>query len=122
MSFDLLLERVPVEVKLGWYEAERQSLQVLYISVRFTLSGHLQQEPSLDKESLHTTLDYAELMKHVRRVAKLRERKLIETLAADLIAHFKAYESLASLWIRIEKPAALGGDGIAALEVQHHYS
>lgn len=75
--FSIILKNQHVKAPVGWHPQERASRVDLWISVTAELKSiHIYDE-------LHKTLDYADLIKTVITESS-KERRLLETLAADI--------------------------------------
>jgi len=78
-----LIRVIDLEVfaHIGVPDVERQTPQRLLISLELS-PGSFAQAAGTD--NLASTIDYAEVVEHVKQVAARRARKLLETLAEEL--------------------------------------
>jgi dihydroneopterin aldolase len=77
--FSVFLENQHVKAQVGWYQKERSQRVDLWISIYAGI------KPENVREQLSHTLDYATLVGIVITESS-KERKLLETLAADIVS------------------------------------
>jgi dihydroneopterin aldolase len=98
-SDQIILRGIEFTTLIGVPEAERASVQTLEADL--TLNVERRFEDMAD--DICRTVDYAAVADAVREVAGARERRLIETLAADIADHLLRHFDIDSLDIELRK-------------------
>jgi 7,8-dihydroneopterin aldolase/epimerase/oxygenase len=99
MSDQIEIRRLRISTHIGVPDAERESPQVLWVSVKMT--------PTQDFDGLadeiSNSVDYYAVSLELEALAAARPRRLIETLATDLAQHLLVSHPLSHVAITIEK-------------------
>jgi dihydroneopterin aldolase len=99
MSDEIQILGLEMPVHLGVPEEERASPQVVTADIRLVLKA-----PFSDmKDEISATVDYERAANEAVAIAGSRPRKLLEVLAADLMKHFLANDSVASVEVLLRK-------------------
>jgi dihydroneopterin aldolase len=98
---------------VGVHEKERVIPQEIIVDMRVETTA-----PSRD--TMQHAIDYTVLASQVTHLAQQEACQLIETLAVRILDHIIEQFHVSWAWIRIRKPAALGGNGIALVEWEKH--
>ena len=110
MSCVVFVEGVEVEAHVGVYAHETKGPQPLIFDVEARLSAALPQ-------TLGETLDYDSIVGAVLEVVSLGHIQLIEQAAADVGSRVLAMQGVDFVRVRVRKPRALGGAGVAGCEI-----
>ena len=93
------IEALRLQCRIGVFPEERETPQridadiVLHVEPRFE---------DMD-DNLAATVDYDALARRIRELAENRERKLIETLAADIIATILTDQKISEAEVKLKK-------------------
>ena len=99
MSDVICIKRLRVKARLGVTAEERSEPQEVAVSVEMAPGGgvrHLRDE-------IEGTVDYHEVARGIGRVCAERPRKLLETLAEDLLGFLLREYPLAAAAVEVEK-------------------
>lgn len=112
----LELPRLDLAVRIGWTDEERAHPQP--IAVGLVLRFH-HPPAAVDSDRLEQTVDYAGLVERLTRVATGEPYRLVERLAARLLAEaLKAVEGAGSIRLTVLKhPQVPGLSGGAAFTI-----
>ena len=110
MSCVVFVEGVEVEAHVGVYAHETKGPQPLIFDVEARLSAILPQ-------TLGETLDYDTIVGAVLEVVSVGHILLIEQAAADVGSRVLAMQGVDFVRVRVRKPRALGGAGVAGCEI-----
>jgi dihydroneopterin aldolase len=100
---------------IGVHPWEREKAQELIVDM-------LVEVKAPNQDVIEQALDYTALVSLVTQLAQKEQCQLVETLAVCILDHVLAVFSAPWAWIRIRKPQALGGNGIAVIEWEKHSS
>lgn len=100
MKGQITINDIQVMAHIGVPATERAVPQQLVITLSFQLPTI---EMAAKSDDLRHTIDYAQVREAIIEVTQSRERKLIETLAADILDALKKRYSLQQILLRIEK-------------------
>lgn len=101
MTTRVCLESYSVMAKHGAFDHEHENNQPFIISIWATLAA------DIEHDDLTKTLDYGDLQRAIiSNVVKAKPVRLMETLAADIIAEISKNPLVEMIEIRIEKPDA----------------
>jgi len=100
MNSRIQLNDVEVYTHIGVPDQERAHPQKLLISLSFPLSSFAEAARS---DEVTSTIDYALVRETILEVAGTRPRKLIETLAADLLNALRTRHQIGEATLTIEK-------------------
>ena len=102
MSDRIVLHNIQLEGRHGWYEHEQQIPQPFEMDVELSLD----LAPAGIADDLAKTVDYGAVFEVVRRNVETASFRLLETIAAEILAAFPVDEVV----LRVRKPAVdLGG-------------
>jgi dihydroneopterin aldolase len=106
---EIEISGLDLPVRIGVPEEERAAWQVLSADIRFVLAMGFETMA----DDLGRTLDYSVAANEARELAAARPRLLLETLAADLVAHFLARPGIVSVAVTLRKRILPGTDHVA---------
>lgn len=110
MQADLIIIRgIELPVHLGVPDVERASRQTITADVEIEL------RPRFDgmRDELEDTVDYDALTREIRALAAARPRKLLETLAADIIRLLLQHPPVSCAQVELRKRILPGVDHVA---------
>jgi dihydroneopterin aldolase len=99
MSDEIQILGLEMAVHLGVPEEERASPQVVTADIRLVLKTPFDQMA----DEISATVDYERAANEAVTIAAARPRQLLEVLAADLMKHFLANDSVASVEVLLRK-------------------
>ncbi len=108
MREDIRIRKLKVPVFIGVPKEERAKRQDVYVSVAMESARGV---ASLGDE-LKCTVDYFTVSERIKDVALSHERKLIETLAEDLVALILSEFHIQEVRVEIEKPILSNCEGV----------
>jgi 7,8-dihydroneopterin aldolase/epimerase/oxygenase len=105
----IIIRGLELPVRLGVPEAERAGWQTVRADVE------LEMQPRFDamRDELAETLDYQAVADGIRELAAARPRKLLETLAAEIIGSLLRHPGVASAAVELRKRILPGVDHVA---------
>lgn len=98
-SDSIRIEGLKVLCHIGVPDEERVETQELRITVAMTPVRSFEEM----EDDIAQTIDYAQVAEEIAAVAAERPRKLIETLAADVVTHIMNTQQVQRVWLRLEK-------------------
>ncbi len=98
----IVLRGVRVSTRVGWGEEERQVPQLLVLDLELELTPG----PAAAPEDLASTVDYAELAGRVAGLVAGRVRRLLETVAGDVLTEVMRDGRVDAATVTVHKPAA----------------
>ena len=105
----IIIRGLELPVRLGVPHAERAGWQSVGADVELELGIRFEE---LDDE-LAGTLDYEKVADEIRALAAARPRKLLETLAADIIGALLRHPMAAAVAVELRKRVLPGVDHVA---------
>ena len=99
MSDEIQILGLEMPVHLGVPEQERASPQVVTADIRLVLNTPFYQM----KDDISATVDYERAANEAVAIAGSHPRQLLEVLAADLLKHLLAHDSIASVEVLLRK-------------------
>ena len=105
----IIIRGLELPVRIGVSEAERAGWQTVGADVE------LEMEPRFDAlhDEVTETLDYEVVANEVKVLAAARPRRLLETLAAEVIAALLRHPMVASAAVELRKRVLPGVDHVA---------
>ena len=100
MSDLIRVADLEVFAHIGVPDAERRDKQRLLISLEMSVDSF---SHAAGTDSLTWTINYADVVEHVKRVTARRSRKLLETLAEDLAFDLLKTFAIKKITIEIKK-------------------
>jgi len=95
----VLIKDLILDLKLGYYDSEKEKPQ----KVKFTLDVNYEdKKPSNDKD-LKSIVNYAKIVKLVKKLVKNKHYNFLETLAEDLFDELFKDERIDKITLQIEK-------------------
>jgi len=95
----VLIKDLILDLKLGYYDSEKEKPQ----KVKFTLDVNYEdKKPSNDKD-LRSIVNYAKIVKLVKKLVKNKHYNFLETLAEDLFDELFKDERIDKITLQIEK-------------------
>lgn len=98
----IVLRGLRVSTRVGWGEDERLVPQLLVLDLELELDG----DPGAALEDLASTVDYAELAGRVAALVAGRTRRLLETVAGDVLTEVMHDGRVDAATVTVHKPAA----------------
>ena len=105
---DIRVNKLRVPVKIGVPDEERASEQELKLS----LSLETQQGIAGLNDEITNTVDYFELTEGIKALARSKERKLIETLAEEIVDYVLSEFAVTAVNVEVEKPILQNCEGV----------
>lgn len=102
----IVLTGLRVHTRVGWTEDERAVAQLLLIDLELSLSVRPGDHPGALGDELAATVDYADLAGRVAAVVAAAPRRLIETVAADVLAETLRDRRVDAATVTVHKPDA----------------
>ncbi len=105
----IIIRGLDLPVRLGVPDAERANWQTIRADVE------LEMQTGFDtlQDELRETLDYEAVANEIKTLAAARPRKLLETLAAEMIAALLRHPAVASVTVELRKRILPGVDHVA---------
>ncbi len=105
----IVIHGLDLPVRIGVPDEERAGLQTLQADVTLVL-----QKPfDAMRDELAETVDYEAVANRVKSLAAERPRKLVETLAAEIVRDLLANEAIAAVEVELRKRILPGVDHVA---------
>jgi dihydroneopterin aldolase len=105
----ILIEGLELPVQIGVPDEERAGWQTLRADLELRLRGRVEAFG----DEIEATVDYDAVARQVRALAAERPRKLIETLAGEIVAALLARWHLAAVTVTLRKRILPGVDHVA---------
>jgi 7,8-dihydroneopterin aldolase/epimerase/oxygenase len=105
----ILIHGLELPVQIGVPDEERAGWQTLRADVELRLRGRVEDF----RDEIEATVDYDAVAKQMRALAAERPRKLIETLAGELVAALMQRWDLAGITLTLRKRILPGVDHVA---------
>jgi 7,8-dihydroneopterin aldolase/epimerase/oxygenase len=105
----ILIHGLELPVQIGVPDEERAGWQTLRADVELRLRGRVEDFG----DEIEATVDYDAVAKQMRALAAERPRKLIETLAGELVAALMQRWDLAGITLTLRKRILPGVDHVA---------
>lgn len=102
----IVLTGLRVHTRVGWTEDERAVAQLLLIDLELSLGVLTGDHPGALGDELAATVDYADLAGRVAAVVAAAPRRLIETVAADVLAETLRDRRVDAATVTVHKPDA----------------
>lgn len=102
----IVLTGLRVHTRVGWTDGERAEPQLLVIDVELSLEAGPGAGPEVPGDELSGTVDYADLAERVAAVVSATPRRLIETVAADVLAETLRDRRVDAATVTVHKPDA----------------
>lgn len=109
MNDEIHILGLEMPVLLGVPDGERAAWQTVSGDIRLSLKRGFDAM----SDSLEDTLDYQTAAQEATALAAARPRKLLETLAADFVAHFLKDERISAVEVLLRKRILPHTDGVA---------
>ena len=105
----IIIRGLELPVHIGVPDEERATTQTLTADVILTLHG------GFDRicDEIDSTLDYAVVAERVKALAAERPRKLLETLAAEIVAALLALDRVGAVEVELRKRILPGTEHVA---------
>ena len=95
----VLIKDLILDLKLGYYDSEKEKPQ----KVKFTLDVNYEdKKPSNDKD-LKSIVNYAKIVKLVKKLVKNKHNNFLETLAEDVFDELFKDKRIDKITLQIEK-------------------
>ena len=105
----ILIRGLELPVHLGVSDAERAAPQVVMADVIIEMRRGFDAMP----DALEGTMDYETLANQIKALAASRPRRLLETLAAEIVAAVMRHEEAAAAEVELRKRILPGADHVA---------
>ena len=105
----IILRGLDLPVRIGVPDAERAGWQNLSADLELELGPGFETL----RDELGDTLDYQRVAEEVRALAAARPRRLLETLAAEIVAALLAHPWAAGVTVELRKRVLPGVDHVA---------
>jgi 7,8-dihydroneopterin aldolase/epimerase/oxygenase len=105
----ILIRGLELPVRIGVPETERAAWQVITAEVCVTVQTPFEKM----SDELTATLDYEALANELKALAASRPRKLLETLAAEMIGAILRHEIVTGAEVELKKRILPGTDHVA---------
>lgn len=105
----IIIRGLELPVRIGVPETERAVWQVITADVTLTLRRGF----SMMRDDLAETVDYEAVANQVKALAGERPRKLLETLAAEIVSRLLQIEIISAVEVELRKRILPGVDHVA---------
>jgi dihydroneopterin aldolase len=105
----ILIQGLELPVQIGVPDEERAGWQTLRADLELQLRGRVEEFG----DEIDATVDYDAVARQVRALAAERPRRLIETLAGEIVAALLARWNLAAVTVTLRKRILPGVDHVA---------
>ena len=105
----ILIQGLELPVQIGVPDEERAGWQTLRADLELRLRGRVEEFG----DEIEATVDYDAVARQVRALAAERPRRLIETLAGEIVAALLARWNLAAVTVTLRKRILPGVDHVA---------
>jgi len=95
----VLIKELVLDLKLGYYEFEKESTQKVKFNVEVNYED---KKPSTDKD-LKSIVNYAKIVKLIKRLIKNKHYNFLETLAEDVFDELFKDRRIDKISLQIEK-------------------
>ena len=95
----VLIKELVLDLKLGYYEFEKESAQKVKFNVEVNYED---KQPSNDKD-LKSIVNYAKIVKLIKRLIKNKHYNFLETLAEDVFDELFKDKRIDKISLQIEK-------------------
>ena len=95
----VLIKELVLDLKLGYYEFEKESTQKVKFNVEVNYED---KQPSNDKD-LKSIVNYAKIVKLIKRLIKNKHYNFLETLAEDVFDELFKDRRIDKISLQIEK-------------------
>ncbi len=105
----IIIRGLELPVRIGVPDTERADWQVIVADVTLTLRRGF----SMMRDELAETVDYEAVANQVKALAADRPRKLLETLAGEIVSHLLHIEIVSAVEVELRKRILPGVDHVA---------
>ncbi len=105
MSERLLLQGISVDVKVGVYDWERESTQVLRVDLEMPIDA----TRAAQSDNVAETVDYAAVIEDMRAMLVKKEYKLVETIAVEIADRVMQQFWLKQIKVSVSKKPPIEG-------------
>lgn len=102
----IVLTGLRVEAWVGWTEPERAVPQLVVLDLELSLAVRPGEDAGTLGDELTGTVDYADLAGRVAAVVVAAPRRLIETVAAEVLAEILSDRRVDAATVTVHKPHA----------------
>ena len=95
----LLIKELILDLKLGYYEFEKDKNQ----KVKFTLEVDYRDKKPTDDKDLKSIVNYAKLVRLIKKLVKNKHYNFLETLAEDVFDELFKDKRIDKITLQIEK-------------------
>ena len=95
----VLINDLILDLKLGYYDFEKEKSQ----KVKFTLEVNYEDEKPSDDKDLKSIVNYAKIVRLVKKLVKNRHYNFLETLAEDVFDELFKDKRIDKITLQIEK-------------------
>lgn len=105
----IIIRGLELPVCIGVPDAERSAWQVITADVTLTLQRGFDSMP----DHLPETVDYEAVANQIKALAATRPRKLLETLASEIVSALLVHPAISSVEVELRKRILPGVDHVA---------
>ena len=95
----ILIKELTLDLKLGYYEFEKEKPQ----KVKFSLEANYQDKKPTSDKDLKSIVNYAKLVRLIKKLAKNKHYNFLETLAEDVFDELFRDKRIDKISLKIEK-------------------
>jgi len=95
----VLIKELILNLKLGYYELEKEKPQ----KVKFSLEANYRDKKPTNDKDLKSIVNYAKLVKLIKKLAKNKHYNFLETLAEDVFDELFKDKRIDKITLQIEK-------------------
>ena len=109
----VLIKELVLDLKLGYYDFEKEKTQ----KVKFNLEVNYEdKKPSNDKD-LKTIVNYARIVKLIKKLVKNKHYNFLETLAEDVFDELFKDKRIDKITLQIEKLEIMKGCSSVGIQI-----
>ena len=95
----VLIKELILDLKLGYFDFERKKTQ----KVKFTLEANYEDKKPTNDKDIKSIVNYAKLVKLVKKLVKNKHYNFLETLAEDVFDELFKDKRIDKITLQIEK-------------------
>tara|TARA_Y100001970_G_scaffold263568_1_gene349174 strand:+ start:656 stop:1081 length:426 start_codon:yes stop_codon:yes gene_type:complete len=101
----VLIKELILDLKLGYFDFERKKTQ----KVKFTLEANYEDKKPTNDKDIKSIVNYAKLVKLVKKLVKNKHYNFLETLAEDVFDELFKDKRIDKITLQIEKLEIMKG-------------
>jgi dihydroneopterin aldolase len=117
MIYKGFITGIQLKVLIGIHDFERKQAQPVLMDIEYKINN----TKVSSTDNIEDTLNYQQLVDHLKKVAESSNYNLVETLAAKLLDEAEKHFTLKWIKIKLAKTSVIECASACGVEVERHY-